>query len=189
MELEAQELARGLRRRDPDLLDHLIQQYHYRLMRYLLLMTGSREAAEDVFQETWIRVLEKGWQYSARWKFETWLFAITRNLAIDYLRRRESQSLEAFAATPHSEGERLPPASPAGLTILDSLAQNEEAARIAAALSGLPAAYREVLVLRFQEDMELHEIAGVLGAPLSTVKSRLYRGLEALRGLLGGESA
>ena len=52
MPSEAQELTRGLRRRDPDLLDQLIEQYHYRLFRYLLSLTGNREAAEDLFQES-----------------------------------------------------------------------------------------------------------------------------------------
>jgi RNA polymerase sigma-70 factor (ECF subfamily) len=53
-------LAQGLKRRDPDLLDQLIEQYQYRLFRYLLYLTSSRERAEDFFQETWIRVPERG---------------------------------------------------------------------------------------------------------------------------------
>src|SRR5690348_1573492 len=80
MERETQALARGLRRRDPDLLDRLIEQYHYRLFRYLLYLTGSREAAEDFFQETWVRVIDRGHQYNSKFKFETWLFTIARNL-------------------------------------------------------------------------------------------------------------
>ena len=96
MEQESRGLVRGLRRRDPDLLDELITRYHYRLLRYLWALTGSREAAEDLFQETWMRVLERGHQYSPRWKFETWLFAIARNLAIDQLRRRQPESLDAL---------------------------------------------------------------------------------------------
>ena len=83
MERETQALARGLRRRDPDLLDRLIEQYQYRLLRYLLYLTGSREAAEDFFQETWVRVIDRGHQYNGRFKFETWLFTIARNLVID----------------------------------------------------------------------------------------------------------
>src|SRR5208282_5863112 len=82
MEAETQEIAHGLRRRDPDLLDELIGRYQYRLPRYLWTLTGNREAAEDLFQETWIRVLEKGHLYDPRWRFEAWLFSIARNLAI-----------------------------------------------------------------------------------------------------------
>src|SRR6266513_2798341 len=122
---EAKTIARGLQKRDPDLLDRLIEQYQYRLFRYLVYVTGNKERAEDFFQETWIRVLERGHQYDGKSKFETWLFAI----------------------------------------------------------------YREVLVLRFQEELQIDEMAGVLSIPLSTVKSRLYRGLEALRGALQGGAA
>ena len=185
MEQEAQELARGLRRRDPDLLDRLIEQYHYRLLRYLLVLTGSQETAEDLFQETWVRVLERGNQYSACWKFETWLFAIARNLAIDLLRRRQPLSLDSLLEP--SEGEApIQLNAPDETTPFETAAQGEEARRIASLLHRLPPAYREVLVLRFQEDLDLNEIAAIVGTPLSTVKSRLYRGLDALRRYLEG---
>ena len=186
MESEDQAIARGLRRRDPDLLDRLIERYQYRLLRYLLALVRQREAAEDLFQETWIRVLEKGRQYNARWKFEAWLFAIARNLTIDHLRRRQPQSLEEWLAPDAGPPREL---TTNAATPLEALAQGEGAARLAAALGRLPVGYREVLVLRFQEDLELGEIAAVLGAPLSTVKSRLYRGLESLRNHLGGATS
>jgi RNA polymerase sigma-70 factor (ECF subfamily) len=183
MEPETRELARGLRRRDPDLLDELIARYHYRLLRYLWALAGSREAAEDLFQETWMRVLERGHQYSPRWKFETWLFAIGRNLAIDLLRRRQPQSLDALSRPEDvrtaQEWEGREPVTP-----LESVAAGERAEQVGVLLRRLPAEAREVLVLRFQEDLDLKEIAAVVDAPLSTVKSRLYRGLEALRNLL-----
>ena len=83
MEQEAHAIARGLRQRDPDLLDRLIEQYQYRLFRYLLSLTGNKETTEDLFQETWLRVLERGRQYTGKWEFGTWLFAIARHLAID----------------------------------------------------------------------------------------------------------
>jgi RNA polymerase sigma-70 factor (ECF subfamily) len=67
--------------------------------------------------------------------------------------------------------------------------QHEQAERISAALVGLPAEYREAIVLRFQDGLDLQEIAAVIGAPLGTVKSRLYRGLNLLMGLLEGMQA
>jgi len=180
LEQEAGEVARGLRRRDPSLLDDLIQQYQYRLFRYLLMLTGSREQAEDLFQETWIRVLEKGHQYKQRWRFETWLFTIARHLAIDFMRRRQPQSLDALLQ-PTGADRPLELADTASSSAFDQAFQGEEAASVAAALRHLPSSYREVLTLRFHEDMELEEIARVVDSPLSTVKSRLYRGLALLR--------
>src|SRR5437879_2813873 len=99
MGYEAKSIARGLQRRDPDLLDSLIEQYQYRLFRYLVYITGNKERAEDFFQETWIRVLERGHQYNGKSKFEAWLFAIARNLVIDWQRSKKAQSLDTMTVT------------------------------------------------------------------------------------------
>jgi RNA polymerase sigma-70 factor, ECF subfamily len=189
MASEAQDLARGLRRRDPDLLDRLIEQYHYRLFRYLMYLTGRRETAEDLFQETWIRVIERGHQYDAKWKFEAWLFSIARHLTIDLVRKKSPLAwAEDFEEAGGVSGgkEAIQSGGSTPVSPVELLASREESERVAAALGGLPAAHREVLLLRFQEDMALEEIAQVTGAPLSTVKSRLYRGLEAMRDRLEG---
>src|SRR5579871_4496982 len=93
-ESEPQRIARALRQRDAELIDGLVSQYHYRLLRYLVYMTGRRERAEDLVQETWLRALERGGQYDGRSRFEPWLFSIARNLAIDDLRRRQGIGLE-----------------------------------------------------------------------------------------------
>ena len=105
MESETSAIARGLRRRDPDLLDRLIEQYQHRLLRYLVYLSGNRDLAEDLFQETWIRVLERGHQYDGRHEFSTWLYAVARNLTIDYLRKKSPVSLDG------SDGGRRPRAA------------------------------------------------------------------------------
>jgi len=184
---ENKALTRGLRQRDPQLLDRLIEQYQYRLFRYLLYITGSQERAEDFFQETWIRVLERGHQYDGKSKFEAWLFAIARHMVIDWQRQKKMQSLDAL--TDPEEGPPKDFPSEKEASPLEAVLNREEGAAVQASLGRLPAIYREVLLLRFQEDLGLAEIADVLGAPMSTVKSRLYRGLEGLKGLLAGKVA
>ena len=72
---------------DPELLDRLIEEYQHRLLRYLLFLCSNREVAEDLFQETWIRVLVRGAQFNGRSRFDTWLFTIARNLVIDLSRK------------------------------------------------------------------------------------------------------
>jgi RNA polymerase sigma-70 factor, ECF subfamily len=181
---DTKSLAQGLRRRDPELLDRLIEQYQYRLFRYLLYICGSRERAEDFFQETWMRVLERGHQYDGKSKFESWLFAIGRNLVIDWQRQRKPRSLDAL--TNPEDGAPVEFAGEEPSPLQQVLTQESETT-VQTALGKMPAIYREVLLLRFQEEMQLTEIATVLDAPISTVKSRLYRGLEDLRGLLTGE--
>ncbi len=177
MPTENAEIARGLRRRDPDLLDQLIEQYQHRLFRYLIHLTGDRHQAEDLFQETWLRVLERGKQYDGRHNFVAWLLGIARNLTIDTMRRKRAASLDELMDS--TEREPLPVEDNAP-NPFDRVLSSEQQEQVAAAMEHLPAPYREVLVLRFQEELPLDEISQVVRAPLSTVKSRLYRALEAL---------
>jgi RNA polymerase sigma-70 factor (ECF subfamily) len=186
MESEASAIARGLRRRDPDLLDRLIEQYQHRLFRYLVYLSGNRELAEDLFQETWIRVLERGHQYDGQHEFSTWLYAVARNLTIDYLRTKRPLSLDGLM-----EDEEHAPLEPADTRPMawEVVQQHEQAERISAALVSIPAEYRETVVLRFQEGLALDEIATITGTKLGTVKSRLYRGLNMLMSQLKGAQA
>jgi RNA polymerase sigma-70 factor (ECF subfamily) len=173
------EIARGLRRRDPELLDRLIERFQHRLLRYLVFLTGNRELAEDIFQETCIRVMERGKQYNGKSKFDTWLFAIARHLVIDWSRKKTTTSLEALQEQYGNEHAFDVPAS--GPSPFDAVTSRENRESVQAALTQLDSLHREVLVLRFHEELSLEEIAIVTGAPLSTVKSRLYRGLAALK--------
>lgn len=185
MAQESTEIARGLRRRDPDLLDRLIEQYQHRLLRYLVYLTGRRELAEDLFQETWIRVLERGNQFNDKYAFSTWLFTVARNLAIDHMRRKQPASLDGLM----NDGEAsFDVAAAERASAFDLTLQREQSEHIAAGMQHLPAEYREALVLRFQEGMSLDEIASVARVPLGTVKSRIYRGLSALEPWLKGAS-
>ncbi len=179
MKDENKALAQGLQRRDPDLLDRLIEQYQFRLFRYLVYITGDRTRAEDFFQETWIRVLERGHQYDGKSRFEGWLFTIARNLVIDWQRQRKMQSLDTL--TDSDQAHPLQVKDERAASALDAILDNEQGQQVHNAMAQIAAVYREVLVLRFQEELQIEEIAAVLGAPPSTVKSRLYRGLEALR--------
>ena len=184
METEASAIARGLRRRDPDLLNRLIEQYQHRLLRYLVYLTRNRELAEDLFQETWIRVLERGHQYDGKHEFSTWLYALARNLTIDYLRKRNPVSLDGLMEQDEYY-DSLEPRDARPLA-LEFLAQRQQLERISEALIAIPAEYREAIVLRFQDELALEEIAAVTGARLGTVKSRLYRGLSILMERLEG---
>lgn len=173
------DIARGLRRRDPELLDRLIERYQHRLLRYLVFLTGNRDLAEDIFQETWIRVMERGRQYNGKSKFDTWLFAIARHLVIDWSRKKTTASLEALQEQYGNEHAfDVPSNAPSPF---DAATSGENRASVQAALSTLDRLHREVLVLRFHEELSLEEIATLTEAPLSTVKSRLYRGLAALK--------
>jgi RNA polymerase sigma-70 factor, ECF subfamily len=175
-----------LRRGDLNALSELIARYQNRLYRYLLRIVRQPAEAEDLFQQTWLRVVEKIRRFDAGRNFDAWLFTLARNLAIDHLRRIHPQSLdEPLAGQEHGEtvADRLRSGeSEAFDRVLDA----ERRSQIGQAMEALPVVYREVLVLRFEEEMKIEEIAQVTDSPVSTVKTRLRRALEQLRNSLEG---
>jgi len=171
-------IAERLKARDPLVLDELIVRYQHRLMRYLVYMTGNRDLAEDLFQETWMRVLERGSQFRGNSQFVTWLFSIARNLALD--RKRRVPPLTSFEEMTESGDERHVNAGDE-LGAFEHCAARESAKLLEQVFGALSREQREVIVLRFREEMSLLEIAAVMHAPLSTVKARLYRGLMVLK--------
>lgn len=183
-------IAAGLKQQEPGLLNELIVRYQHRLLRYLMFLTGNRELSEDLFQEAWMRVLVRGGQFNGKSRFDTWLFTIARNLVIDFRRKRTHFSLDELVEGASEDDRAMTFEIADGQpTPFDHLSSVEDRARVAEALLTLDTVYREVLVLRFHEDMSLQEIATVTRAPLSTVKSRLYRGLAAIRPVLEAAEA
>jgi RNA polymerase sigma-70 factor, ECF subfamily len=173
-----------LRRGDLDALSTLIARYQNRLYRYLLRLVRQPAEAEDLFQQTWLRVAEKIRKYDPSWSFDAWLFTLARNLAFDHLRRNRTQSLDQPVNEGSEGGAVVSQLASSEAGPFDQLLAHERATRLAGAIENLPVSYREVLSLRFEEEMKLEEIAFVLSAPLSTVKSRLRRSLEQLREML-----
>jgi len=179
---ESLEVSQGLKRQDAGLLDTLIVRYQHRLLRYLLFLTSNREMAEDLFQEVWMRVLVRGSQFNGKARFDTWLFSIARNLVIDQRRKRTMSSLdELFEGRSDDDRPMSFEVADTDPTPFDSFSNLQDRERISAALLEVDTLHREVLVLRFHEELSLEEIATVTRAPLSTVKSRLYRGLAAIK--------
>ena len=135
--------------------------------------------AEDVFQQTWMRAAERIRRYDASRPFGPWLLTVGRNLALDHLRRYRPESLD--------EG-REPPAPAEGPGAAEDplarVAARERRERLGAALDDLAPRDREVLSLRFEEDLSLKQIAALVAAPLPTVKARLYRAMARLRARL-----
>lgn len=178
-----------LRRGDPQALVSLLERYQHRLYRFLVRMVHEPATAEDLFQMTWMRVAENARRFDPNRGIEPWLFSIARNLAIDYLRRARPESLDEPLPSGDSRAEMI-----AGnqASALEMLMGKQRTNRLISAIGELSPRYCEVITLRFEEEMKLEEIAETLDIPLSTVKTRLRRALDALRGKLehrlpGGE--
>jgi RNA polymerase sigma-70 factor (ECF subfamily) len=185
MESDTRQIARGLRQGDVVVLEALVEQYQYRIVRYLIYLLGRRDGVDDLVQEIWLRVLERGSSYDGQSRFEPWLFRIARNIVVDALRKRRMFSLDS-----HDDDNNVRPATASDEPSPFALAaRTEDADRLARSLQALEPVYREALLLRFQEDLSLQEISAIVGAPVSTVASRIYKGLATLRPQFEGESA
>ena len=167
-----------LRRGDPDAFDTLLARYQNRLYRYLVRLTANPAVAEDLFQETWLKVITRIHRYDERRPIEPWLFAVARNLAIDHLRKASPESLDEPSESGETRIARLGADEPGSL---ERLLEQERRGLLERKLEALPALYREALSLRFEEEMTFEEIAEVLSAPVSTVKPRVQRALSTLR--------
>src|SRR5208283_1218421 len=153
---ESLAVSAGLKRQDAGLLDELIVRYQHRLMRYLLYLTGNREQAEDLFQEVWMRVLVRGAQFNGKARFDTWLFTIARNLMIDQKRKRTMNSLDELIDGVGDDDRAMTfEVAADDPTPFDRISNLEDREKIAAALLELDTLHREVLVLRFYEELSL----------------------------------
>ena len=174
-----------LRKGDLDALTTLIEQYQVRLYRYLVRLVREAATAEDLFQQSWVRVAERIKTYDSGRPFENWLFTIARNLALDHLRRYQPESLDEALPSGDSRADLL---AAEDRSAFEFVVSQERHALLSGATQCLPLIYREVLALRFEQDLKLEEIADLLRIPLSTVKSRLRRALEDLRDVLSNKS-
>ena len=156
---------------DESALTALIDRYAARVHAYLLRHSNSREDADDLLQETWVRVARSAKSFDTARRFRSWIYGIATNLARDLFRRRmtRERALRTLAMNP-------PAASGA-----DSADRGELRGRIAE----LPENMRAVLLLRYYEGMSEAEMAEVLNVPRGTVKSRLHAALRRLRGGYG----
>src|SRR5260221_10304690 len=162
--------------------EELVRRYQRPIAAYVYRMVGDYDAALDLTQEVFIKVYNSLTRYRSEFKFSTWIYKIAHNAAIDHLRRhtvreqaltgsidgdRREISIESRRLTPEQEGER-----------------KEKRSEIESGVQLLPAAYRELIVLRHSQDLSYDEISDVTGLPLGTVKNRLFRAREAMRDYL-----
>jgi RNA polymerase sigma-70 factor (ECF subfamily) len=151
-------------------------------------MVRQREDAEDVTQETFVRMFRAVHRYDPTRPFTAWLFTIASRLAIDHLRRRRIKAVSLFQTEPGSEEGRMMDIEDPGLKPDEVTSRVEEERRTSELIDGLPPHYRIVVMLRHQQDLSYEEIATALDLPLGTVKARIHRARALLRGRLEGAS-
>ncbi|MBD2844081.1 RNA polymerase sigma factor SigW [Paenibacillus sp. IB182496] len=174
-------LARMALKGDQQAFAEIVGLYQDKLYHMAYRMLGNRQEAEDVVQDTFLRVHKNLERYDQSMKFSTWIYRIATNLSIDRLRkRRPGYSLDAES----SEHEGLDGYSmlPSDDRTPESEALLSETQRtVHQAMATLPPKYKSVMVLRYLHELSLQEVGEVLDMPVTTVKTRLHRGRDFLR--------
>jgi RNA polymerase sigma-70 factor (ECF subfamily) len=163
----------------------LIRRYERPLFSLLYRMVRDRELAEDLAQETFIKVLNAIESYRPEYKFSSWIFKIANNAAIDHLRRRELDTL-SLEGSPHAETPDAVEATALQIgdrqeSPLDAVEARELGGQIERAIAQLRPEYRSCILLRHVEGRAYEEIAEILNLPLGTVKTYIHRARNELR--------
>lgn len=182
------ELMQRYARGDLKAFHELYGRHRTALYNYLVRHTRDREAANDLFQEVWAKVIASRERYEARAKFRTFLFHIAHNCFIDHCRRSGTR-LDRSADGSERDDALAEAAAPAADRPEERASHAETLARYRAALAGLPAEQRDAFLLYEESGLSLAEIASISGVGVETAKSRLRYALAKLRRALAGHTA
>jgi len=165
---------------EEDAFKDIIQKYYKLIFRFLFNYLGGSFESADLTQEVFLKVWKNIKKYDKKYSFKTWIFTIARNTAIDFLRKKrelvfsdfENEDGTVIFEDVISDDELLP----------DEIFFNEEnTKKLKKELEKLPLKYKEVILLKYQEEMNFEEISVVLKRPVETVKSQHRRALILLR--------
>ncbi len=165
-EKREKELIKDIKKRKRKSLEILVDNYGEKLMQYIFSITNDMEISEDIFQITWIKVMEKIDTFNENMPFSPWLFRIARNSAYDHIKRGKKKVKLDRAKNLKLEEN-----------IEDKLEKKDLISKL---LSLLNESQREIIFLRFFEEKNYNEISEILRIPIGTVKSRLKRSIEFL---------
>ena len=180
------ELMVAFQEGDPEAFARIYDRHARMLLNFFYKMCYDRALAEDLTQETFLRLIRHRERYRPQATFRTYLFTVARNLLIDRHRSRKAAPKSVSADRRISEdgatvGDLLEAQERDSVEVL---AEREAGAEVRTALEKLPDAQREVFVLAVDRGLKYREIAEVLGVPEGTVKSRMNAATTRLRGML-----
>ena len=184
------ELARQLIAGETGAFDRFVEYFRPKIVQYSWLMCGHREDAEEVAQETLLKVFESGDQLREPEKIRAWVFRIAKNACL--MKRRKSTfapvrelSLDEFMPSKHQDGDQVRIEIADWSALPDGKAlQSEMRELLEKAIRELPEAYRSVILLRDMEELSTQETAQILDVSDDVIKTRLHRARLAIRQLL-----
>jgi RNA polymerase sigma-70 factor (ECF subfamily) len=179
--LDDYDLVKRFTRGSVEAFEVLVQRHRRQVYNFIYKMVGRPEPADDLFQETFLRVLKNAHTYRPRAKFTTWTLQIARNVTLDYFKRenlRQHVSLDANLPGDDKPLRNVVPGS--GPVAQEILLSKEMLEEVSAAIKRLPLHQQEALVLRVNEELPYAEISEVLGSPEGTVKYWVHEAVKAL---------
>jgi len=173
-----EELVAAFQAGDIAAFDTLVGRWDRKIQGVIFRLVGSHEEARDVSQETFLKAYRALGTFKKEARFSSWLYQIAVNATRDRLRRRRRRMDLSLEDVDESAESALRDASPSAFELLES---GDLSRMVAAAMAALSDEQREVVILKEYQGLTFPEIADALDVPLSTVKTRLYRGLGQLR--------
>lgn len=167
---EESALILELKQNNPEVVDQVVERFSKPLFAFIMRMIGDQATAEDIFQDTWVRVIRNIGTFRGDCRFSTWLFQIALNLCRNQMRRKARRSFVGIEEASNLADD--PEVD--GMKIL-------QAQKVRRLVASLPPKMREVIVLRYYHNKTDVEIAEVTGLPPGTVKSRIHRATDLLR--------
>ena len=184
-----EELVRSVLAGDRERFGELVERYQGRLVNYLYRLVRNLDEAHDLAQEVFVRVYQALDRFDPQYRFSTWLFRVAQNAAIDVIRKRRFR-LVPLSRPEEDGGEgtwEIELEAP-GAGALEALESRERDERVRVAIDALPWEYRELILLRHYGELAYEEIAEAKGMPLGTVKNKLFRARQMLKGALAPEA-
>lgn len=176
-----EDLVRAVRSGDTDSLGVLVSRWEQPLFRFVYRLLPRYDDARDICQETFLRILKSSDRFRDGSRFSTWMYQIALNLCRDQQRRQKRWGRILSADPGAAERARAAPSSSVEGDPGRAIERGEATRAVQWALAQIPAEQREVLILKEFEGLRFREIAEILGCPESTVKSRMYYGLDGVR--------
>ena len=181
-----EELMRRTQTDDKQAFALLYERYSQSVLSYLYRMLGNLEDVESIGQEVFLRAFRFKATYRYPQKFSTWLFTITRNLAINQSRRRKRSPIRNITELNLDGIDISGDPYQVAARATDDLERQEEITNVLKALEGLPTDQKEVIVLGVFQDLSYAEMEEITGTKAVTLRSRMFHGLKRLARTLGG---
>lgn len=164
-----------------EIFGELIDRYEKKLSRYIRRLSGlDIPSIEDILQEAFIKIYTNLNDYNPKFNFSSWAYRITHNETINYLRKNKKQIILPLE-TDDEETKNLIDALESGISVSEEVSRKDMNEKIRSAINLLPEKYREILVLRYMEDLEYQEISDILRIPMGTVATNVNRAKEKFK--------